>query len=141
MTTLSFRGSGYEPQQLGNWPANNAPHLVFLAFPVSGECPRTSQGYIESKSLPWCTVFTRVRVFVLFSFLSFPPAIPAANQLFHPRRDFSWRCPARRSCFTASCRFLFSRGHAHIETGLVPLLVLLPRPLVSYQPPGLRMAL
>ena len=38
---------------------------MFLAFPVSGECPRTSQGYIESKYLPWYTEFTRVRVFVL----------------------------------------------------------------------------
>ena len=46
-------------------PANKDPPLVFLAFPVSGECPRTSQGYIESKYLPWYTEFTRVRVLVL----------------------------------------------------------------------------
>ena len=38
---------------------------MFLAFAVSGECPSTSQGCIESKYLPWYTEFTRVRVLVL----------------------------------------------------------------------------
>ena len=59
-----------EPKKLRNWPANKAPPLVFLAFPVSGECPSTSQGCIESKYLPWYTEFTRVRVLVLIFELS-----------------------------------------------------------------------
>ena len=45
--------------------SKQSPPLVFLAFAVSGECPSTSQGCIESKYLPWYTEFTRVRVFVL----------------------------------------------------------------------------
>ena len=45
--------------------ANKDLPLVFLAFPVTGECLRTSQGHFESKYLPWYTEFTRVRVFVL----------------------------------------------------------------------------
>ena len=121
----------------------------------------------EANEMPslWCSLFSRSKVSVpvphrdilsrstfrgkrsvlepgcMCCFFNFSPANPAANRLFHPRRDFAWQCPARRSCFTNSCRFLFSRAHAHIESGPMPLLVLLLRLLVSYQPPGLRMVL
>ena len=78
---------------------------MFLAFPVTGDCPRTSQGTFLVE-VPSVVHGVNESLGVCADFFSFPLANPAANQLFTPAGNLRGGAP--RGVLVSRARAVFS---------------------------------